>query len=539
MGRAVDRHRPALSRTLARAALLLAPAIFLGLFFAYPLASILDAGLRPAGRLDVSAVVDVLSDTGLRGVIWFTLWQATVSTAITLAVGLPAAYALSRFAFRGRALLRALVLVPFVLPTVVVAMAFAGWRGSLWALFAAHVFFNVAVIVRVVGSFWSNVDPELEDAAEGLGAHGIRRFTAVLLPLARPSIVGAAMLVFLFTFTSFGVVLLLGGPGRATIEVEIFRRTSQLLDLPVAAALSLVQLAFVSALLVGESLLASRIPLRRQLLAAGVARPPRTRGERAFVATTAVGLAALVLGPPARLAWRSLVGPGGLTLSRYVELGSVRKGSLLPVSPLEAVANSLRFAAGAAAIAILVGGIAAFAVAGVRRSSGLWTLVGLPLGVSAVTVGFGYVVAFDATPLDLRGSSWVVPLAQAVVAIPFVVRIVAPVLGSIGSELAEAAAGLGASPSRVLRDVTLPIASRALLGAAVFAFVVSLGEFGATAFLARADTPTMPIAIFRLLGQPGSASLGQAEAMSVLLMLVTAAAALAIDRIRVGAFGRM
>jgi thiamine transport system permease protein len=190
-------------------------------------------------------------------------------------------------------------------------------------------------------------------------------------------------------------------------------------------------------------------------------------------------------------------------------------------------------------IALAVGLPAGFALARAQRARWLWVLAGLPLGASAVTVGFGFVLAFDRAPLDLRASPWLVPLAQAVVAIPFVVRIVAPAVASIETGMTESAQALGASPRQAFRDVTLPLVAPAILGAAVFAFVISLGEFGATAFLARVDRPTMPIAIFRLLGQPGSASLGQATAMSVLLMGVTASAAFAFDRIRVGAFGRV
>jgi thiamine transport system permease protein len=534
----VERHRPRLSPTARSAAWLALPLAFLLLFFAFPLTSILVEGLRADGRPDLGPLTDVVRDPHLRQVVWFTIWQAVVSTALTLLVGLPAAFVLSRFAFRGRALVEALVLVPFVLPRVVVGMAIGGARPSLANLFAAHVFFNVAVVVRVVGGYLSTLDPMLEDAAEGLGASWVRRITDVMLPLAIPAVTAAATLVFLFTFTSFGVVLLLGGPGRVTIEVEIFRRTSQLLDLSTAAALSVVQLAAVSALLLVDAAITSRSVTRR-MPASRVARVPRTRGERVFVAAAVTGLLALVLLPAMRLVVRSLRRAGGLTLSHYTQLGSGRRGSLFAISPLGAVGASLRFAVAAALIALVIGIPAAVVVAGTRRSRGLWTLVTLPLGVSAVTIGFGYVVAFDADPLDLRGSVWLVPLAQAVVAIPFVVRIVAPALASIAEALSETAADLGASPARMARDVTLPLTSGAVLTAAVFAFVVSLGEFGATAFLARPDTPTMPVAIYRLLGQPGSASVGQAAAMATILMVVTACAGLAIARIRVGEFGRL
>ena len=510
------------------------PAVFLGLFFIYPLASIVGEVLR-----DVSPGA-VLGDARLRGVIWFTTWQASVSTALTMLVGLPAAYLLARFRFPGRSALRVGTLVAFVLPTVVVGAAFAGPRPSLAALFAAHVFFNLAVVVRVVGGSWSQVDPAFEDVAVEMGATGLRRFRDVLLPLAKASIVGAATLVFLFTFTSFAVALLLAGPARATIEVEIYRQTSQLLNLPVAAALTLVQLVIVVALLCVTSLTESRAGVRQRIVAsADAARRPRTTGERVFLIVGAPLLAVAVLAPPLRLLWRSLRAPSGLTLQRYVDLGDVRRGSALPISPLDAIGSSLRVAAAAAAIAIVVGTIAAWAVARSRRTSWLRGLSALPLGVSAVTVGFGSIIAFDSGALDLRGSVWLLVAAQAVVALPFVVRVVEPVLTAAGHDLTEQAAALGASPWRIVRDVLTPVASRAILGAAAFAFAVALGEFGATAFVARLDAPTMPIAIVRLLSQPGSASIGQAMAMSVILMVVTAAITVAIDRFRVGTFGRL
>ena len=534
----MDGHRASLGRGAARLGAVAIPLAFLGLFFVYPLASIVDAGLRPQGELQTATIADTLSDPDLRRVVWFTLWQAAVSTVLTLAIGLPAAYALSRIEFPARRVLGSLVLIPFVLPTVVVGTAFAFPGRSLGWLFAAHVFFNVAVVVRLVGGAWAHVDPELEDAAEGLGARGYRRFTAVLLPVALPAIAGATVLVFMYTFASFGVVLLLGGPGRTTIEVEIFRHTSQLLDLGTAAVLALLQLVVVTILLWIGALAESRAVRLRPVEVEISARTPRTNGERLFVAGTVTVLVAITLLPPIRLVWRSLSGAQGWTLSHYLDLGSVREASALAVSALGAVGNSLAFAAGATALALVVGLPAAFTVARAQRARWLRVLSGLPLGVSAVTVGFGFVVAFDRAPLDLRASAWLVPIAQAVVAIPFVVRIVAPAIASIEEDLAESAQALGASPGQTFRDVTLPLASRAILGSAVFAFVISLGEFGATAFLARVDRPTMPIAIFRLLGQPGEASLGQATAMSVLLMAVTAAAAFAFDRIRVGAFGR-
>ncbi|MEX0985240.1 MAG: iron ABC transporter permease [Actinomycetota bacterium] len=519
----MDRRRVA----LGRAALLGIPLAFVGLFFLYPLVRILDLGLRPDGRLGLGVIADVVRDSNLRGVIAFTIGQAAVSTVVTLALGLPAAYALSRLRFRGRAVLQAVAVVPFVLPTVVVGLAFGGGEGSLGALVAAHAFFNVAVVVRVVGAAWAEVDPALEDAAEELGARGWRRLTAVMLPLARPAVAGAATLVGLFSFTSFGAALLLAPPGSATIEVEIWRQTSQFLDLPVAAALTLIQIVFTSALLVLETRVAgARIEGGTALAAA---RPPRSRGERTFLRVTAIGLSLFIVVPLARVAARSLLGPEGFTLDRYLHVGEARAGGLLRIDPLGAIGVSLGTASTAAVIALAVGLPASFALARGRRDRSLpWIATGLPLGVSAVAVGLGSVIAFRDPPLDIRSSRWMVPIAQAVVALPFVVRIVAPAVTAIRRDLAEQAAALGASPWRTTVDVTLPVAAPAIGTAAVFAFAVSIGEFGATTFLARADAPTMPVAIVRLLGQPGSASLGQAYAMASLLMIATAGFALAL-----------
>jgi thiamine transport system permease protein len=507
--------------------------VFLAVFFAWPLVTVLDRGLRPDGVLDLSAVTEVFTEPGQRAVVWFTVWQAAASTLLTLAIGLPAAWVLARRTFRGGAAIEAGVLVPFVLPTVVVGLAFSAWAGSVWAILAAHAFLNVAVVIRVVGGTWASLDPALEESAAALGASPLERARRVLLPLARPAIGAAATLVFLFSFTSFGVVLFLGGPGMTTIEVEIYRRTAQLLDLPAASAFAIVQLAVVGALLTLDAVVTARGAVPRTPSLAG-GRPSASAGERAATIAVLAVLGALVLIPIGRLVARSLRGVDGLTLDHYTRLGSVRAGSVLAVSPLEAIGNSLAAAAVATLLALAVGGLAATAVARSRRAAGPWALIGLPLGVSAVTVGLGYVLAFAGPPLAIRGEPWLVAVAQAVVAIPFVARVIGPALAEIGDEVRDAAADLGATPRRVALDVTLPLLAPAIATAAAFAFVISLGEFGATAFVARADRPTIPIAIARLLGQPGAASIGQASAMAVLLMLVTAGVTLAIGRTRRG-----
>ncbi len=231
----------------------------------------------------------------------------------------------------------------------------------------------------------------------------------------------------------------------------------------------------------------------------------------------------------------------GWGLRNYRALGTTGQRNALLVPAVEGLLNSLEFAVVAAAIAMLLGTIVAFVL---TRGTGRWTGVldgvfMLPLGVSAVTVGFGFLITLDRAPLDLRGSLLLVPIAQAMVALPLVVRTVVPVLRSVDDRQRQAAASLGAGPWRVLLAVDLPVAWRSLLAAAGFALAVSLGEFGATSFLAREDRPTLPVVIYRLVSHPGAANFGMAMAASVVLAAATTLVMLAVQRLRVGSVGSL
>ena len=544
-----------------RAALLLAapPIVFLAVFFAWPVVSIVAAGLFPNGQLDLRGLLATWTDPWTVRTVVFTLALATGSTLLTLAAGMPAAWVFARFEFRGRRLLRALSIVPFVLPTVVVGAAFLALLGprspvnaalstllgpsapvlrldgTIWAVLLANVFYNVAVVLRLVGGMWSHLDPRTEEAARMLGASPWRAFRETTWPLLRPAVLSAASIVFLFTVTSFGIVLILGGPAQSTLEVEIYQQTAVLFDLPAAAALSILQIGGIFALLLLYARSQERLAIEGALRpAAETSRPPRTRRERLAVAATLGGLGLLIGLPLLVLVERSLAGVGGYSLDAYRSLFSSSARSALFVPPARAIANSLVFATATLFIAGGLGLLAALVI-GYRRG---WlpqtfdAIVMLPLGTSAVTIGFGFIIALDQPPLDLRTSVLLIPIAHALIALPFVVRAVAPVIRAIDPRLREAAAVLGASPSRVWRAIDGPIVARAALVGAGFAFAVSLGEFGATLFIARPDTPTVPVAIYRLLSLPGGSNFSQAMAMSTLLMAMTAASVLVIERFR-------
>ncbi|MBA2337783.1 MAG: iron ABC transporter permease [Acidimicrobiia bacterium] len=492
-------------------------------------------------------MLTALERPSLVGILWFTTWQAVASTALTLALGLPAAYVFARYQFPGRRTLLAATVVPFVLPTVVTGTAFLALLGpggplgvdlrrSVPAILLAHVFANYAVVVRTVATAWEQLDRRVEEAAQTLGANRLRTLIGVTLPLLAPAIASAASIVFLFTFTSFGIILILGGIGLATLEVEIWRQATALLDLGVAAALAVIQLVGVTIALV----LYGRTQRRRavQLVAAPADQRHRPRGRAWLLVGGNLAVAAALIGlPVGMLVVRSVQGSGGWGLTNYAGLATRATDSGLFVAPIEAIANSLRFALVATLIAVMVGMVAAVVVA--SRSPvarGLDTLVMLPLGTSAVTLGFGFLIALDA-PIDLRTSPWLIPIAHALVAVPFVVRSALPVLRRIQQRLRDAAATLGASPRRVFLEVDGPLVGRAVAVGAGFAFAVSLGEFGATSFIARPDAPTLPIAIYRLISRPGEVLFGRAMALAVILMVLTTVAAMAIERLRPGGGG--
>jgi len=546
-------------------ALAAVPTAVLAVFFVLPVSGMLGRGLWPEGSFDPGPMLDVLGQERTRGVLWFTVWTSTVSTVVAVLLGLPAAYALHRLALPMRGAVRAALLVPFVLPTVVVGIAirelvaesgplgFLDLDGTPVAIMMGLVFFNVAVVIRTVGTAWESLDRRPAEAAAALGASPFQVLTSVTLPALRPAIVSAAAVVFLFCATGFGVVLLLGGTRYASVETEIYLRTtgaiSGTVEYQAAAALSLVQIVAVVVLLaVAARLRAVRDPTVRRALAAPVR--PRRQDVPALVATGVV-LAAIAL-PIVTLVVGSLRYDGAWTLAHYRALqgsgadagGGGMGGGLLRVPVSEALVNSLRIAVDATWMSLLLGLLVAIVVTRKARSRTEATvrnafdgLFMLPLGVSAVTLGFGFLITLDDPPLDLRSSALLVPIAQALVALPLVVRVLVPVLQGIDDRQRQAAASLGAGPLRTVLTVDVPVLWRPLLAATGFAFAVSLGEFGATSFIVRAEVPTLPVVIYRLIGSPGLLNYGTAMAASVVLAAATALVILLVERLRVPGVG--
>lgn len=542
-------------RGLTLAGLAAVPLAVLGVFFVLPVLGMVSEGFFVDGHFDPAGVAEVLARPRVHRVVWFTVWSSVAGTVLAVLLGVPAAHLLHRRSFPGRRVLRALLLVPFVLPTVVVGVAFReligeagplgflGLDGSAAAIVAGLVFFNVSVVIRAVGASWETLDPRPAEAAAALGASPAYVLRTVTLPALRPAIVSAASVVFLFCATAFGVVLTLGGLRYSSVETEIYLLTTNLLDLQAAAALSIVQLLAIVALLLLTSRLRA-VPDPTQ--ARSTARAPRpSRGD--WPGVLATGLVLVLVGLPlAALVVGSLRVGDGWGLANYRALTTEGSRQALLVPATDALVTSLRTAVDATWMALSLGLLVAVVVSrrshsrAERRARGLLDgLFLLPLGVSAVTLGFGFLITLDQPPVDLRDSLLLVPIAQALVALPLVVRTLAPVLGGVDDRQRQAAASLGAGPLRTFATVDLPALWKPLLAAAGFCFAISLGEFGATSFLAREDHPTLPIVIFRLIGHPGAMNYGMALAASVVLAATTAAVLLVVERLRVPSVGAL
>ncbi len=538
--------------------LLAAPLLFLALFYFYPLIKIFLLSFFPDGAWEKTELIRFFTTTSYLKILWFTCWQAAVSTLLTLIAALPGAFIYARYTFPGKRLVRVLTTIPFVLPTVVVAAAFRALLGNngllnsllikgfnlehppialdqtVYFFLLAHVFYNYALVMRIVGGYWAGISPELRNGAVMLGASPWQVFRRITLPLLMPAIGSAALLVFIFCFTSFGVILILGGAGYATIEVEIYRQSIQLFNLPMAATLSLIQIVINFALMWLHARLSRKANLSWLTdSGGGIPVKPKSSVEKLCVGLNLGFIICLLVTPLLALITRSFLSDSGWTLAWYIALFTSPADSVFFVPPIAAVRNSVGFGLAAMTLALGLGlSASAYLALPGKKATAFWdAIIMLPLATSAVTLGFGYIITLNKPPLNLRDSVFLVILAHALVAFPFVVRCLLPGLRQIPNALREAAALLGASPLQVRRFIDLPLISRALLVAAVFGFAISMGEFGASAFVTRPHTPTMPVAIFRFLSQPGELNYGQAMAMSSILMLVTSAAFFVLEKL--------
>jgi thiamine transport system permease protein len=476
---------------------------------------------------------------------------------------------------------RALTIVPFVLPAITVALGFAllfGRNGylnqflmhlfglsepplpimySLTGIVLAHAFYNAPIITRTVHAAWERLDPRYEESARALGASRFFVFKDITLPMILPGLLSGAALVFIFCFLSFPIVLSVGGGRFSTIEVEIYTRVvtrldPQFVNYKIGAALALVGLVLSLAVTYLYLRLQGSLALQTEQLRP---RPtaPLFAGVRDLLrpAKLLVWLYVLIsvilfVGPVAAIVVDSLreeTAEGARwTLRWYSYIFTPNYEALVGDSPLRAIVNSLIFGLGATAIAVPLGLIFAYVIARLRldrsscrrrrqgvqsRRSLVDTLLMAPLATSSIVLAFALLRAFNAPPLRLVGTATAVIIAHAVIIFPFIVRALVPILESLDVRLTEMARSLGAGRFRALRDIELPLVATGLIAGAVLAFALSLGEMSATLMLARPGLSTMPVAVYRFLSQH---SLGAPSAMSVVMIAVSAIAFILLER---------
>lgn len=517
--------KPSGRKSLTRKLLWAIPLTFVAMLFYWPIAKITTLGLS-------GDWLATLGDPKTLEVIWFTLLQAGLSTVVTLLIAMPGAYLLYRKSFPGQPLVRALITVPFVLPSIVVAVGFTVFRNAhdfwielgltflsdpVYWIIAAHVFVNYSIAVRTIGGVWATMDSEIEEAAELDGAGRLKTLLAISLPQLRPAIFSAAALVFLFSATSFGIVLVLGGGQVETIETAIYFSATQFLDLEAAAALVLVQTVITAAaFLIGSSLAKGTVGLEQVF--EGAPKPKVDLRDLPSTLLTAVIVVGLLLMPMLLVLVEAFKVRDGLGLQNFFNLSTRGARDLLNISVLDAAVNSIRNMVVAAGIAFGLGTLISWLL--VRTRQKVLDLVFLvPLGVSSVVLGFGFLVSFYADWFPLRSSWLIVPLAQALIALPMVIRLVFPALISIGKEPIEQASLDGASPFQIWRFIESGMIKGVLLTALGYAAIISVGEFGASSFLAYGSEGTIPTLLYRLIARPGEQNYGMAMAVSAILIV--------------------
>ncbi len=515
---------------IKRLALWAAPLLFVAVLFYLPLGRILGLGLS-------SDWLKIFGQSETAEAIWFTIWQAAISTIICLLLGIPGAYILYRRRFFGQRFIRALITVPLVLPTIIVAIAFSNFRDlpAIPVIIAAHVFVNYSITVRTIGGVWATMDNETEEAAELAGAGRFRTLISISLPQLKPAVVSAAALTFLFCSTSYGIILVIGGGLVHSVETEIALSAVQLLDLPKASALALFQtLLTVVAFTISENIVKTSIGIEQ--VDEGSPKPSIDRRDWAAVAFTVLPLLILIVSPLVLVLSKAFMFDGAFSLQNFVNLSTRGDRQLLNISVAQATLNTLRNVVISTSIAVCLGTLAAWLLSRPSKTrvqhfiqKGMDVLFLLPMGISSVVLGFGYLISFGSGPIPLRESWLVIPLVQALMALPLVIRLVYPALLSLGNDHREAASTAGANACQTWWHIESRMIRNVILTAIGYALIVSIGEFGAASLLAYGDQATLPTVLFALISRPGQTNYGMAMAVSACLILLTLAMVFAVS----------
>ena len=532
-------------------------------FYFWPLISILIYGFRfPENISGDTTAFKILSSYSTTSALWFSTWQASIATIITLLLSLPIAYIFAHFDFIGKKFLYALAFIPFVLPTIVVATAWQSFIGphgitqliltryssvsfsfieinnpSL-LIIATHIFFNMTIAVRIITDAWVRIPKRFLDSSKILGANSILTWVKVVLPLLKPSIISAALLIFLFNFTSFGAVILLGGGRYNTLEVEIYLQTIVFFNLQAAGIIALMQLVFCIFIVNLYTKFSEKNrflqPIERSSYTKLKDAPWKTKTTVILIISS---LYLWLVLPLLSLIIRALfiIDDNEIQFALFSRLNSLRNSPFIRSSPLLPLTNSIIFASMTAIFSLLIGLPSVYVVTklknkNLKQLSSITAM--LPMGTSSITIGFGFLIALSFPGIDLRTSTLLLPIAHTLVAFPIVFRILLSAFQNFPKNITEKAYLLGATSFQVFFYIELPIISRSIATATLFAFAISIGEFGATALVSRPEFPTLTTTMFQSLSKPGTINFNNGLILGCILMTLTTLSALGIEKLR-------
>jgi iron(III) transport system permease protein len=529
---------------------------FLIAFVLYPLTRIFyDAFTTEAGQFTLVNFQDFLTDRFYLRSLWNSLLLAAAAVVSTSVIGIGVAFLILRYEFPYRNLFSYLTMMPLILPPLVGVLGFVfilGRAGTVnvilmdWFGMEKPINFMYGMqgvlLVETVHLFplmtlsvldaLSKVDPSLEEAAQGMGAKGWRRFLDVTLPLMTPGYVSGALLVFIWTFADFITPLVVGV--QDLLAVQAYLNIMQFVDrrlfrmgIVISALLVLLAVLFVLAArqyvaIKDYSSLAYSKVERRQL---GPVKRWLAVGFLAlllfvcFVPQFGVVLAAVGRG------WSLTPFPLHYTLE-FFEAVSIETPKF--------IINSFLYCGIAVALCLVIGVPMAW-ILGRTRAPGrgamdaLTTLIlaipGTAIGIAFIRA-FNYPLPFIDTPLT---SMWIIlPLVLAVRRLPYTVRGSYSSLLLVHPSMEEAAANVGAGKLRTFRDITVPLVWKGIFVGALFSFITSIQEASATIFLTLGGWEMMPFGIFTFY-IAGSQS--QAAALGVILIVVCAASLFTVNRI--------
>jgi thiamine transport system permease protein len=524
------------------------PIFLLLVFILFPVLAVTVQGL-----ITGTPFLDVIASPRIQFIIIFTFSQAILSTIMVVLIGLPGAFLIARLRFRGKSLVKAMMIVPFVLPPIVVVVGFLQMFGAngiidsilMWfqgstssvfnlatgvpGIILAHTFYNVPLVLLMVSASLERLNPEIEESAEILGASSYQRLRYITVPHIMPSLLASAVLTFMFCFMSFPIVLAFGRGVYLTIEAQIYN-AFRVFDYGQASSLTLIQI------IVTLSLAFVYVHLGRQETETGPTSSIKTTTfggylftEKCLIVGYLVLIVVLVLGPIATIVRASVFDPISqiYTLDGFINLFSTGSRYLI---------NSLFYAGLATLFAVVLG--IPLAIAMRSRSKTIPTVASimilLPLGISSVTVAYGLVLMI-AVPLGLVTNPWpIIVVAQTVIGLPFSARAIEIAMSKIDTAILDQADSLGASRLQRLFFVELPLLAPGILVGGVFAFAMAIGEMSATLLIALPQNYTLAVAIYIYLGVRHFVEAGAA---ALILVAICVIAFLLMENISKGSVG--